>query len=160
MANGRGATHTLHNFATTVALGGTALAPGVRTICVQGVNFGPYGATRNVACQTVNLNYNPVATDLMLRQESPGARIVGWALDPDTSDPVNVTLIADGTTVATVPANRAGSPHTGHIFNARVNLPNGKHTICAVAVNLSFGTGNSAPSCKTVTLNFNPFRNA
>jgi hypothetical protein len=146
-----------HGYATTVKLGGTVLPPGTRQVCVHGVNLGSYGINRTLACTSIALNFNPTAAVATLVQSSPGIRITGWAQDPDTSNPVSVAIKADGVTVTTVVADRTGSSHSGHIFAARAPLPNGKHELCAVAINLSYGNGNSKPDCRTITLNFNPY---
>ncbi|MDT4891787.1 MAG: hypothetical protein QOE97_822 [Pseudonocardiales bacterium] len=156
VANGPSTVRAAHGFDASLLLPGTSLPPGSRTICVVGVNLGSFGTTKQMACQAITLNYNPTAAADAVIQRSPGALITGWATDPDTSAAVNVTISADGKAVKTVPANGAGSSHTGHNFSVLVPLPNGKHHVCATAANLSYGSGGSPAACKDVTLNFNP----
>ena len=150
--------HAGHGFDTTLALTDNPIAPGVRNLCAQGVNLGQFGSTRNVACRAINLNYNPSAGVYSINQRTPGARLIGWGVDPDTGSPVKVDISADGKAVTTVTANLPGhSDHPGHYFDVSVPLPNGTHKLCAVTENAAFGNGNSAPACATVSLNFNPF---
>jgi hypothetical protein len=156
-ANGPATGHTGHGFDKTISLGGPTLAAGVRHLCVGATNLGKYGADDTVGCDPTNLDYNPTVGLVALSQAVPGVRVVGWAVDPDTSAAVQVTITADGKTAATVSANQSGSTHSGHVFNTRIPLPNGKHTVCFTGANLSFGDGPSAQVCGTVTLNFNPY---
>jgi hypothetical protein len=85
----------------------------------------------------------------------------GWAFDPDTTAPVRVEVLVDGTVKATVTANGhrldVGAVHPlygdHHGFNASVAaaLPPGNHQICARAVDTTtaqrVGIG-----CRTVTV--------
>ena len=149
--------HGNHGFTGAFKLPGSLLPPGVRTICVTATNLGTYGKDRTFTCKAINLNYNPTAAVLTLTQKSPGALITGWTSDPDTSAVTQVTITADGNTITTVAADLAGSVHNGHNFSVLVPLPNGTHQVCATALNRYYGNGPSAPACKSVTLNFNPF---
>jgi len=54
-------------------------------------------------------------------------------------------------------ADRAGGPHAGHNYLITAPAINGQHTVCVVSVNAGYGSGNSAPACARITLNFNPF---
>jgi hypothetical protein len=147
-----------HSFVKTYRLpDADHLAPGRHRVCAIGINAGAYGENREVACQTISLNYNPRAAIDSVTQDSPGALVTGWATDPDTTAPVDVRISGDGTRLAVVRASRSGATHSGHRFSAVVPLTNGAHTVCVVAVNVDFGSGNSAPACSTVNLNFDPY---
>ncbi len=86
----------------------------------------------------------------------------GWAIDPDTNDPVTVHLYVDGamkaSTVADVsrPDVAAAVPGYGqnHGFAADLTgIPAGSRQICAYALNLGpFGTANPLLGCKTITV--------
>ncbi|HEY7009314.1 MAG TPA: fibronectin type III domain-containing protein, partial [Jatrophihabitantaceae bacterium] len=135
----------------------TATLPaGNRTVCVIAKNLGVYGKDRNIQCVTRYLNWNPVAGVNRVVQKWPGAWVSGWAVDPDTSAPINAALYADGKYVMTVPAKGTGGDHSGHMVRRVVPLPDGKHTLCIAGVNVRYGTGTPARSCKTITLNFRP----
>jgi hypothetical protein len=43
------------------------------------------------------------------------------------------------------------------MFSTHLTLGDGKHTLCAVPVNVRFGSADGTPSCKTVQLNFTPY---
>jgi hypothetical protein len=156
-AGGASTAATGHGFDATYVIGTGALAPGAHTICVFGVNLGSYGHSRNVACQSITLNFNPTTAITTAKQKSPGIQVSGWAQDPDTATAVHVLVSVDGTQRADVMASLAGATHSGHNFTATVPATNGARKVCVVAVNKYYGSGNSAPSCSTVTLNFNPF---
>ena len=87
---------------------------------------------------------------------STAVTLSGWASDPDTSAAIQVQLTVDGQLVYTVNASRAGSTHNGHNFAGLLRMPSGAHTICAIGLNVLYGTRNSAPSCATITLVYPP----
>ncbi len=146
-----------HGFHATFALGATRLAPGVRTICAVARNLGKFGKSRSVQCLSHSFNWNPRTAIVSLAQSSNGVTVTGWAVDPDTSAAVSVTVIADGTARTSVKANGAGGIHPGHMFTRNVALTDGTHTICLRAANLSFGSGPTASMCKSIKLSFQPF---
>ncbi len=146
-----GPLHHGHSFAATY---GVRLS-GTHTVCVIGVNVS-YGSDRSVGCRAIVLQFDPVTGIDVLAQKSPGITISGWATDPDTAAPISVRITADGTVLGTVVANGAGSTHPGHRFSATYPLAAGKHTVCVVGVNVSSGS-DSAPLCRSLTVNFDPF---
>lgn len=156
-ANGATGPKPGYSFTGQVALPGPRFRPGNRTVCVRAKNLGSYGEDRIISCATKLLNWNPTAAISTLTQHSPGARITGWASDPDTTAPIAVNVYGDGKKLATVQANGAGATHNGHNYTATIPLTDGKHTVCVIAVNVQFGSGNSAKVCKPVTLAFEPY---
>jgi hypothetical protein len=82
----------------------------------------------------------------------------GWALDPDTADPILVHMYVDGVDVA---AARAENPRPDvgsvygkgdrHGYSMTVPASSGQHRVCAYAVDT---TGATAPElgCRTVTV--------
>lgn len=157
-ADGTGYRHSGHHFNLTYRLPGTTLRPADHKICVIGINAGRYGANRTIGCAVKHLNYNPRLAVDGVAQRSPGAYISGWAADPDVSGAIQVMITADGKRRKTVTSWRTTKAHPdGHAFRAVVGLPNGRHTVCAIALNAKYGSANSAPKCRTITLNFNPY---
>ena len=146
-ANAAGTVQNGHQFAAQYKL-----AQGAHTICVYGINVGP-GQNQNVACKTITLNFNPTARVTQVSQDVNGVRVVGTAIDPDTNDPIDVQLTLDGNPVRTVTASN-GSKH--HSYGEVLPADSGKHTACAVAVNVLYGTGNSPQACQTITLDYAP----
>ena len=132
-----------------------ALPEGSHTVCVTAVNIG-YGKNTVFPCRSITLNFTPTAAITSLTATSTGARVRGWATDPDTSAAISVALSVDGSPIRTVTANGTGSTHSGHNFASSFTLRSGTHKVCAVAVNVLFGTHNSAPACKSITLALAP----
>ncbi|HZZ95521.1 MAG TPA: fibronectin type III domain-containing protein [Jatrophihabitantaceae bacterium] len=156
-ADGAGGPKPGYAFTATYPLPAKKLFPGDRTICAIAHNLGKYGEDRTVQCLTQTFNWNPTVDVAAVTQRSPGARVTGWASDPDTSQPIKVDLYGDGKKLMRVTANGTGKQHSGHRFDAVIPLPDGKHNVCAVAINTSYGSGNSAQSCDSVSLAFEPY---
>lgn len=155
-ANLPSSSHPGHGFRATMLVAGGKPVPGTYRVCALGINAGRYGSDQNVACRNVVLDFNPKAAIDGLVQVPTGARVSGWAVDPDSGAALSTVIQADGRTVATVIAGGGGTPHTLHRFTASVPLGNGRHTICAIGKNVLYGSGDSAPACAAITLNFNP----
>lgn len=93
-----------------------------------------------------------------------GLVVRGWAADPDSPGPVQVHVYVDVTGVAVVPASGsrpdvgAVRPDAGPSRGFQVTLPvyTGRHTVCAYAVNLGAGSGNTTLGCREVTLSSDP----
>jgi hypothetical protein len=152
-ADGAGTVKNGHQFSATYTVTTSpTLTQGTHTICVYGLNVGA-GQDQDVACRDIALNYNPTARVTQVHQDIAGVQMIGTAIDPDTSDSIQVQLLLDGTLVRTVPADN-GSKH--HSYNEVLPADAGKHTVCAVAVNVLYGTGNSPQACQTITLNYDP----
>jgi hypothetical protein len=140
-----------HGFASALNL-----SQGTHSICLTAANIG-YGADRRLICQSVSLNFNPSAGILSLSQTIDGAAVTGWTSDPDTSAPIHALISVDGHQQLDTVAKGTGNSHSGHLFSASFVLTSGTHTICAVGVNVSYGTGNSPPACQSIILALNPF---
>jgi len=92
--------------------------------------------------------------------------ISGWAIDPDTNDPIDVHVYVDGQIAGAVRADRprgdvaAAIPGYGdrHGFSARLGrVGGGTHQVCAYAINVGpFGNDNPILGCRTVTIDPNP----
>lgn len=156
-ANLAGGTKPGHAFSAKYMMPGTNIPPGTHTICAIGTNLGSYGKNRTVQCQSPRFNWNPTAGVDKVTQASPGATITGWAIDPDTSDPISARILADGKKMTVVLANGTTGSHSGHTFTANVPLADGKHTICVIGVNTLYGSGGSTQACATITLKFEPY---
>jgi hypothetical protein len=146
-----------HGFSGTFRIPGAAVAPGTHSICVSGRNAGTTGSNHSLACQQLTVNYNPTAGIVSAAQSGSKVVVTGWAMDPDTSGAIRAQITADGTPVATATASGSSGVHPGHMVTASVSLDNGSHTVCVVGLNTLYGSGNSTPSCKTVSVNMSPF---
>lgn len=140
------------------------LSPGNHNVCVYAVNQGGGQSGVLLGCRTVARTGNPFGFFEHVTSTYQGARLVGWAIDPDTTGPATVVVVADGQVVAQHAAD-ASRPDVGalfpafgdnHGFDFTVPLLNGAHSVCAVIANT--GPGNSAANlgCQPVTVGGNP----
>ncbi len=144
-----------HGFQTTVKLGG-----GTHSICAFAINVAGGGNTL-LGCHTVSLPTGPpTGVYDAATVTAPGqVQLRGWALDPDTADPVRVDVYVDGLGATSVQAtdNRPdiarAFPLYGadHGFHTSLKLSGGTHSICAFAINVAGGS-NTLLGCHTVTL--------
>ena len=132
------------------------VAEGSHTVCVTALDIG-FGKNTDFACRTVRVNFTPTASISKLAATRTGARVSGWALDPDTRSPVSVNIGVDGNHVATVKADGTGGTRPGHDFSADLTLKSGTHKVCTVAINALYGTHNSKAACQSITLALKPF---
>jgi hypothetical protein len=139
-----------HGFTTRLHL-----AEGSHNVCVTAQNLG-YGHRSTLTCQKVALDFTPSAGLLRAFATHTGAWLKGWAFDPDTTDPIKVQITVDGAVVETVPANQDVPGHRGHGFAVPVPVTSGQHTICAIGLNVLYGTHNSTPACRKLTFAFSP----
>ncbi len=86
---------------------------------------------------------------------SGATRLVGWAIDPDTSDPIDVRVSVDGQLGPIIPANTP-RPDVGNAFpasgpnhgiNTDVPLTPGVHQLCVTAINTDLGNTNRSLGC-------------
>ena len=140
--------------------------PGYHNVCVMGSDADIGIPDSTVGCRGV------VVPGVILGQAVPGGhleiawpavgaiQIGGWALDPDTADPIPVHVYVDGTFhgAYVASANRpdvgAAYPAMGpaHGFNAMVGpFYGGVHQVCVYAINAGGGV-NPQLGCAKVTL--------
>ncbi|MGI8678993.1 MAG: fibronectin type III domain-containing protein [Jatrophihabitans sp.] len=132
------------------------LAEGTHRVCVTAHNVG-YGTDRVLpSCRTAALHFTPTASLTSLTATSTGVSFGGWATDPDTSAAISVKVTLDGATATTITARGPGSTYSGHNFSGALASRSGPHTVCAIALNALYGTSNSAPSCRSISLALSP----
>ncbi|MDQ1428678.1 MAG: hypothetical protein QOK39_2154 [Acidimicrobiaceae bacterium] len=135
---------------------------GQHKICVLAVKG---SANPTLGCVTMTLAANPVGFVDVMRVVPGGARIAGWAVDPDTGNPVTVSVVVDGTPITSFPADQPrpdianAFPGYGpnHGFDMTVSVAAGKRSICVVASNQGPGTANPTLACNTLMVGGNPF---
>jgi hypothetical protein len=84
--------------------------------------------------------------------------VTGWAMDPNTVQPIQVHIYVDGhinkvvTANATRPDIGASFPGYGsqHGFSTNVGVGPGDHSVCAYAINVYNGQGNPSLGCRMV----------
>ncbi len=124
------------------------------TVCAFGINVGP--ATGNPAIGCAPMSHMPFGhVDAVSRVTSSSVRVQGWAIDPDTTDSIDVHVWSDGQFVAAIPANGlrvdVGLAYPGygaaHGFDAVVPIPVGRRSVCVFGINAGPGRGNPAIAC-------------
>ncbi len=145
-----------HGFHTTLKLAG-----GKHDVCVFAINVAGGGNTL-LGCRTVTLPTGSAYGSFdSATAVGPGqVEVRGWALDPDTVDPVRVDFYVDGkgNSSATADGDRAdiakAFPLYGakHGFDKTLMVASGKHQICAYAINVGGGAASTPLSCKSVTV--------
>ncbi len=143
------------------------LSPGDNQVCVYGINVGP-GANSLLTCQTVRNDGSPIGrTELASVGAGPASiRMVGWALDPDTVNPIEVHAYIDGGGHNLGPADDprpdVGAAYKGygdaHGFDATVYAAPGSHQVCLWAINVGGGS-NKSLGCSTVNVSGDPIGN-
>jgi peptidoglycan-N-acetylglucosamine deacetylase len=71
----------------------------------------------------------------------------GWGADPDAPGAMEVDLHLDGAPAGRVTANGAGDP--GPTFTATLRARPGPHEVCATAINVGPGRGDTSLGCAT-----------
>jgi hypothetical protein len=130
-----------HGFDVTLALG-----PGRHDVCVYAINQGP-GPNILIGCGGVTVASVPIGALDAVQRQGNNVRVMGWAIDPDVTQPVDVHVYVDGTLLTSIPADRARAdigaiyPAYGpaHGFDATIAAP-GARSICAYAINVGAGT--------------------
>jgi SpoIID/LytB domain protein len=132
-----------HGFQLNIPMG-----PGAHQVCSYGINVGPGTKNPQLGCRTVTVASDPMGSLDGSTRTANSAHIKGWSIDPDTTDPIKVHLYVDNQFAGEVTA--AGSrPDVGnafpgygsnHGYEADVNVPAGRHTVCAYGINVGPGT--------------------
>ncbi len=146
-----------HGFSGTFPLTG-----GIHQICVHGID-----GVRNpaIGCKSVTLpSGNPFGHVEAVQDIGTGVQVSGWAIDPDTANPITVHVYVDGVFAGLTTASNerddvaAHYPGYGadHGFSTVVTAKQGTHQICVYAINTGIGTSNPALGCTSLTLNRNP----
>ncbi len=76
------------------------VAPGAHVVCLAAVNVGQ-GTNVSLGCRWITVrNSSPVGVVDHVAAVPGGITVAGWALDPDTSDPIEVHVYVDGVGVS------------------------------------------------------------
>ena len=145
-----------HGFSVVIPL-----PPGNHTLCAFGLNTGVGDANTKLGCASAPaLSGNPFGHLEDVSSVPGGFSVRGWDIDPDTAGPVSTHLYVDGKLAAIISATQSrpdvaahyGAYGPAHGYLATVATTAGKHTVCAYAINVGFGSTNPALGCKTVTV--------
>jgi hypothetical protein len=142
-----------HGFNTVIPAGA-----GKHDVCAWAVNVGA-GSNLALGCRSVTLpGGSPIGSMGDLWGGVGTIGMWGWALDLDTTDPIQVHVLIDQQwTVLTASAENAGVaagwPGYGpnHGFGASITATPGQHQVCAYAVNVGSGS-NTTLACRVVSV--------
>lgn len=141
-----------HGYSTTLRA-----SAGAHQVCVFGINL-PQGSNPTIGCASVSVvNATPVGRVDSVTGTSGAFRIGGWALDPDTRDPIMVHVTVDGVVVRGLLAS-GSRPDVGRIYglgdnhgyDAVIPAARGARTVCVFAINN--GGTNPKIACRAVTV--------
>ncbi|MDH3704797.1 MAG: hypothetical protein OES57_01945 [Acidimicrobiia bacterium] len=129
-------------------------SPGWHDVCVVAINQHT-GSDRHIGCRTVFRNAKPVGQLETIARTGTTVRVRGWAVDPNSADPVNVRVVADGVNIATFAAGdtRNDNPWNGAKygtdigFDETVTVSPGPTRVCVWALNVGLGGGNTKLAC-------------
>ncbi len=153
-----------HGYDTVIGVG-----VGTHEVCAYAINVGPFGTTNPlIGCRSVTVSGEPVGNLEAVTATAGGVRLSGWAIDADTTGPLDVHVYVDGAWGRSIVADRvradvgAAYPRVGpnHGFDAVVATTSGARRACAYAINAGpNGATNPLLGCVTVTVDANPFGN-
>jgi hypothetical protein len=136
--------------------------PGQHNVCAYAINVGP-GSHVLLGCRNVLVlpphAERPFGSFDTLASVNGAINLAGWAIDPDTTDPIDVHVYVDGKLAGGAPANRnrgdvgAIFPASGpfHGFEATFDAAPGPHTVCAYAIN-DGPPDHTLLACRTLTV--------
>ena len=122
---------------------------GTHRVCAFGIDRGVPGAAGGLGCRSVTVTSSPRGAFDLAAVTPPAVadgpatlRVAGWAIDPDTDDPVDVHLYVDGAGwnlgPAATPRPDVARATPGwseaHGFDATVEVPAGARFACVAAI--------------------------
>lgn len=141
---------TNHGYQVTVPL-----TPGTRRICVYAIDV-PVGPNPELGCRTVVVTTKPPIGQVdSVRLDGTAVVVSGWALDPDTTAPIQVHVyVGSGAKAAIADRPRPDLARyfatTNHGYEVRVGFPVGTHLVCVYAIDVPVGA-NPALGCRYLT---------
>lgn len=145
---------TAHGFIETISA-----TAGTHTVCAYGIEIAGPGSNKSLGCKVVTvMSGSPIGVVDSITAAGGKISVVGWALDPDTADSINIRIAVDSVE-KTYSANKsrpdiaAAYPAYGslHGYSETLEAGPGTHTVCVYAVNTGAGE-DILRGCKNVTL--------
>jgi hypothetical protein len=142
-----------HGFTADVS----GLAAGARSVCSYAINVGPYGTQNTtLGCRTVTVPGVPYGALDVAARAGFAVRVVGWAIDPDTTAPIDVHVYVNGRFSGAYRAD-ANRPDVGAAFPAFGPIHGYDVTvgaepfavICTYAINVGPPNPATTLGCKT-----------
>ncbi|MFT4306919.1 MAG: hypothetical protein QM604_08515 [Microbacterium sp.] len=133
-----------------------SLTAGTHSLCAYGINVGT-GSNSLLGCTSVVVQDGSPFGGTDVTVSGTTATLHGWAIDPDTTSPIDVHVYVDGVGTAVTTAS-ASRPDVGAVYPAygsshgidtTFTLTAGTHQICSYGINQGSGS-NSLLACQTV----------
>jgi len=133
---------------------------GVHTVCVYALDSAGSGDNPQLGCRTATVT-NQVAIGSVdtVTTTATSISVAGWAIDPDTTDPITVHVYVDGHPVFGTVANSLRTDvgaafHMGDQHGYDVTFPAtaGVHTVCVYALDSAGSGTNPQLGCRTATV--------
>jgi len=129
---------------------------GTHTLCLYLINF-PLGANPQLACRNITTGRAPIGALDKVTPTATGITVAGWALDPDTTNPISVHAYLDGHLIAGIAADipradigRIFGLGNNHGYSATLTTTTGPHTLCLYLINFPLGA-NPQLACRNIT---------
>jgi hypothetical protein len=134
-------------------------AAGSHQVCVFAINL-PAGPNRSIGCKGVVVsNQAPFGALDFVEPGMDSFTVRGWALDPNTTAPINVHVYVDGVATRSINANtyrpdvgRIFGKGDNHGFTGAFDAAAGPHEVCVYAID-SWGGTNPQIRCATIDVN-------
>ncbi|WP_423918412.1 hypothetical protein ACPEEZ_10355 [Frigoribacterium sp. 2-23] len=134
-------------------------APGLQKVCVYAIGLGSAPATELV-CQMLDIKpASPFGAVDVARAVPGGIEVSGWAIDLETTDPIQVHVYVDNAGRALTadrdrPDVGRAWPASGsaHGFAGKVPASPGVHTVCIYGINVARGSNSLVGPCRAVTV--------
>lgn len=148
-----------HGFGTLVQA-----SVGKHNVCAYAINIGT-GSNTAIGCFDITVTANPLGAVENATTGLNQVTVYGFALDPDSANPIDIHVYMDGSMVggfsATTQRNDLGiyaAFGTQHGFGVTLPASNGAHHICVYGINTGPGS-NSQIGCLDVTVGGSPIGN-
>ena len=137
----------------------SGVTPGVHQVCVFAINTGPGSNTLMRCADAVVRTGSPTGViDAATLSPDGLLQVSGWAIDPDTADPIPVHVSVDGAETDLGPTNvdradlRTAFPLYGtrHGYSWTTQLSRANHTVCVTAIDTGPGD-NASLGCRSLT---------
>ena len=148
-----------HGFTVRVPLG-----PGTNEVCLYAINVPSPAVNPPLGCRSFELKVYPYGSFETASGGAADITLTGWAIDPETSAPIDVHVYVGGayasalTADASRPDVAAANPGAGdrHGFSATLPATPGVHEVCVFAINVLQGGTNPLLGCRTVDVGVQP----
>lgn len=142
------------------------VAEGPHDVCTYGINRGP-GQNRLLGCIRIDHDASPFGSLDGTAVRPGGVLVRGWAIDPDTGDPVTVRVEGGSRPVSAVANQYRGdvaeayfwfhsNGQSSYGFEIAAPAPPGPRQFCAIAQNVGPGR-NRVLGCAILDVPANPF---